>query len=759
MKRLFKEILKCIIACVLLAAAPAVNAQINTDQVMNIGRNALYFEDYILSIQYFNQVIAQKPYLAEPYYYRAIAKISLDDFSGADADATQCIERNPFINEAYRLRAVARHNSHKFDLAIEDYKKCLEINPDRKDLMTNMGLCNLALKNYDQADSCLQWVLERDTTSDRVYMALAQLNLEKADTLQALSYLSRGIDIDKKNVQARLMRCDIYFSVVKDMAKALEDMDEVINLEPNNVTYYINRSIMRYRSNDYRGTMADLDYAVALDPDNLTAHYNRALLRTEVGANNKAIEDFNFVLERDPENYPALYNRTMLLINTGQYRQGISGLNSMLAKDKNDFVALYQRAMLYIETGQYKNALRDVNDILSRYPKFESGYMIRAQLKAKLGDKSGYESDLKTAVNVMKSKGVHYSNFNPLGQERKRSEAIYEKNFKAYADKQEQEALEKRQMQEAANSLEESVEDIKKRFGELLVVDMKGEIDNNVAIENDGFFDEKAGKRLYRNRSRGYIQDNNVEVQPQADFSLSYYSYDNKLNGRTHFMKEMSEASDMNVLPATLTLICNPPRLTEAQAGARFSSVDYFNGLMASGDGRAIDYFGRALDFFLLRNVDAAIQDATRAIEKSGQFALAYFLRYNAMSLKLSSQADVAAGEGGDNAAREMLARKERQHLLASMTDDMEKVVKLSPRNPYAYYNLARAQAFGNDLSSALINYSKAIELKPDLGEAYFNRGLIHMQLGDKEKGTTDLSKAGELGILPSYNILKRMNK
>ena len=32
-------------------------AQINTDRVLAIGRNALYFEDYVLSIQYFNQVI------------------------------------------------------------------------------------------------------------------------------------------------------------------------------------------------------------------------------------------------------------------------------------------------------------------------------------------------------------------------------------------------------------------------------------------------------------------------------------------------------------------------------------------------------------------------------------------------------------------------------------------------------------------------------------------------------------------------------
>ena len=52
-----------------------VHSQINTEQVMNIGRNALYFEDYLLSIQYFNQVVKSKPYLAEPYFYRAIAKL------------------------------------------------------------------------------------------------------------------------------------------------------------------------------------------------------------------------------------------------------------------------------------------------------------------------------------------------------------------------------------------------------------------------------------------------------------------------------------------------------------------------------------------------------------------------------------------------------------------------------------------------------------------------------------------------------------
>ena len=79
-------------------------AQINTERVMTIARNALYFEDYVLSIQYFNQVINAKPYLYEPYFFRGLAKINLDDYQGAESDCDAAIQRNPFVVGAYQIR-------------------------------------------------------------------------------------------------------------------------------------------------------------------------------------------------------------------------------------------------------------------------------------------------------------------------------------------------------------------------------------------------------------------------------------------------------------------------------------------------------------------------------------------------------------------------------------------------------------------------------------------------------------------------------
>ena len=53
--------IKRILYTLLIMFPVVASAQIITDRVMAIGRNALYFEDYVLSIQYFNQVINAKP--------------------------------------------------------------------------------------------------------------------------------------------------------------------------------------------------------------------------------------------------------------------------------------------------------------------------------------------------------------------------------------------------------------------------------------------------------------------------------------------------------------------------------------------------------------------------------------------------------------------------------------------------------------------------------------------------------------------------
>jgi len=119
--------MKRLLLFILLSCPVLMQAQINTKRVMMIARNALYFEDYVLSIQYFNQVIGAKPYLYEPYFYRSLAKLNLEDYVGAEQDCDSTISRNPFVVSAYQVRGLSRIRQSNYKGAISDYQKVLEM--------------------------------------------------------------------------------------------------------------------------------------------------------------------------------------------------------------------------------------------------------------------------------------------------------------------------------------------------------------------------------------------------------------------------------------------------------------------------------------------------------------------------------------------------------------------------------------------------------------------------------------------------------
>ena len=75
---------------------------------------------------------------------------------------------------------------------------------------------------------------------------------------------------------------------------------------------------------------------------------------------------------------------------------------------------------------------------------------------------------------------------------------------------------------------------------------------------------------------------------------------------------------------------------------------------------------------------------------------------------------------------------------------------------PYIYYNLGNLYCLSSEHIASLENYTKAIELYPYMGDAYFNRGLVLIYLKDKEKGCIDLSRAGELGVADAYGVIKK---
>lgn len=338
-------------------------AQFNTDRLLMIGRSALYYEDYVLSIQYFNQAISAKPYLFEPWFYRGVAKYYLDDYSGAESDCTEAVHRNPYVVGIYELRGLCRIQQKNFQGAIADYDTALRYDPENLNLWHNRALCRIQQKSYAEALADIDTMASRWSRNARIYAMQAEVYLLQKDTAAAIASLTKSLDIDAYDGSTWAQRAVI--SLARDEWKESEEyLNKAIHLLPKQAGLYINRALARFNQNNLRGAMSDYDLALDYEPNNFLGHYNRGLLRAQVGDDNRAITDFDFVLKLEPDNLMALYNRALLLENTGNPRAAIRDYSKVIEQYPNFWVGLHQRASCYRKLGMTKQAEADEFRIL-----------------------------------------------------------------------------------------------------------------------------------------------------------------------------------------------------------------------------------------------------------------------------------------------------------------------------------------------------------------------------------------------------------
>lgn len=91
----------------------------------------------------------------------------------------------------------------------------------------------------------------------------------------------------------------------------------------------------------------------------------------------------------------------------------------------------------------------------------------------------------------------------------------------------------------------------------------------------------------------------------------------------------------------------------------------------------------------------------------------------------------------------------------ANRLADMEKAAELEPNNAeYQFYAGKYKQAVSEEkFKTAIDNYNKAIELRPEYRDAYIERAAYHMTFSDFKAALKDLEKAEQLGADVSHLV------
>ena len=680
--------IRLIIALPLLLWGAALHAQVNAEQCLTIGRNVLSMEDYMLSIQYFNQAIKAKPYLSDPYFFRGLAKLYLEDYKGAEEDCTIAIEKNKFKTESYRVRGFARQYLGKDSLAIEDYKIGLSYNPQEKYFLFYKGVAETELKRYADADSTLSVLLRLYPRFDDGITTRGRLRALQGDTVGALADFTEAIRISPSSINPYLMRSEIE-ARQKRWEEASADLDEAVRLRPQEADLYLNRAYLRYNSDDFFGAMSDYNYALELQPFNSAAMFNRALLRYEVKDLDRSAQDFEGVLKLDPANFHALYN--LGLVN--------------------------------LERGQYGEAMKGFDRIVKKYPRFYPAYYAMAEARHKMGDMRGALQNVRIAEDLIKK---YVKNPGKFKLDRP-TIAAGKTNTSGLDDENEE------------GSEEENEIKVMERFNQLVTVDAG----SNTQLS-------------YNEKIKGRVQDRDMQVAPEPSYQLSFFESPLTLRTTSNYFRELDDFNQRGYIEGKLTLASGEPRGEEKEVESLFAQAEYFEGLVEEGVARPADNLALGVVRTMLKNYPAAIEALDRAITADPRFTVALMQRGYARQVQaLSHQSDKS--DNADNKIDAQLRRRAEQQEVNGAIADYDAALAINPRLTYAWFNKGNLYYAMRDYTSAMQCYGEAIRIDPDFGQAFFNRGLCYLQMGNRRQAFVDLSKAGELGVIPSYNLLKRM--
>jgi len=164
------------------------------------------------------------------------------------------------------------------------------------------------------------------------------------------------------------------------------------------------------------------------------------------------------------------------------------------------------------------------------------------------------------------------------------------------------------------------------------------------------------------------------------------------------------------------------------ESGQHMDAIVNFN--------KAIEIDNQYYQAFFMRGVikqnfedhHGAMKDFNRAIELNDKLSEAYFHRGNIKFLLQDYYGSI---------------------------DDYTKTISLNDGHIEAYFKRGLAKQQLEAYQEAIHDCSRILEINPKNVDAYFLRGILRIEHGQLEGGCLDLSKAGELGDIKAYEVIK----
>ena len=596
---------------------------------------------------------------------------------------------------SFFFRGIAKFNLGDIRGANQDFNRSVRLNPVFTNGYHYRAITESRSGDYEAALEDLQRAIDLRPGQSGLYYSRGVTYFLAQKFPEAVGDFDRYIRQEPSDPGAFLNRgaCHLFLA---DTTAALSDYNRAIRLNRFDPEGFVRRARVYAGQGKFDLAITDLDHAIDLDKENTFAYFNRALMYFELKDYNAAMADLNKVLENEPGNALTLYNRSLLYMQVGEYEKAIDDLDRVININPGNVLAYFNRAAVFTEMGRWSDAEADYTKSIELYPDFAKAYLNRSYVENMMGRKAASKKDYQTA---------------------------------------------QRKVQEyrAKTGTEPSAfADTTRKYNSLLALDAD--------FAKKAFDDE-----LLQHR------DIDIRLRPLYKFSLAP-----EREERSVALSRRYENSLLNMF-----IDAAPVPVTVGNAESRGSENYIFTDT-------AEDCFVKGLQELQKRQFNVALTWFDQAIQRStteeeaNRYAKYYraFYLMNRGVLKAEMIEFIASLEGnvqrlsmddqGATTRARVSDRSDRSYDYSEAVADIQEAISILPDIPYLYFNLGNLHCLSSELVTAISDYTNAIKLHPQMGDAYFNRGLVLIYLKDKEKGCIDLSRAGELGVADAYSVISK---
>ena len=228
---------------------------------------------------------------------------------------------------------------------------------------------------------------------------------------EAIADYDKAIELKPNYVQAYENRSKA-FNALGNYEKATADRQRAEHLKwsNENADKVIDKALALDKRGDFKGALKLLNEAVKLYPDNQFVLVNRGnIYNDRLRDYEKAIDDYNKTIELNPKfSWPYL-NRAIAYGRLKRWEEAIVDYGRAIELDANYADAYNGRAWSYCQIGKFEEALLDANKALKLKPNEANFFDTRASAYAGLKRYEEALADMDKAIKLSPEGWLYYN--------------------------------------------------------------------------------------------------------------------------------------------------------------------------------------------------------------------------------------------------------------------------------------------------------------------------------------------------------------